>query len=123
MSWGAKLQSAFSSVRTRPKFRRFEYRYRSLPSAPSSISSRSLRTAGWYSSTWPTIRIRCRAAARSTTFSASATADGQWLLDQDVLAGVERVQRERGVRDGRRRDHDAGDVVAREDVVRVGRAA
>ena len=49
--------------------------------------------------------------------------DRQGLLDQDVLAGVERVQRERGVRDGRRRDHDAGDVVAREDVVRVGGAA
>ena len=51
ISWGAKLQNTFSSVRTLPRFNLLLYKYCRFPISPCLIILLILMTAGWKSST------------------------------------------------------------------------
>ena len=90
------------------------------PSSPESAISFSLRTPGWYSSRWPTISTRPAARAASTARSASATALGQRLLDEAVLARLEHPHGELGVGGHGRGEHDRVELGIGEQLVQVG---
>ncbi|OLT02864.1 hypothetical protein BJF90_28285 [Pseudonocardia sp. CNS-004] len=73
MSCGARSQITFTSRWYRPRLSRAESMYRTRPSAPERMISRSLRTAALYSNVCPTISCTPCTAAASTMASASAT--------------------------------------------------
>ena len=74
------------------------------PSSPLSISSFSLRTPGWYSSRWPGMSTRSRSPREREQLLHLGGAHRRRLLDEDVLARLERPPRELVVRRDRRRD-------------------
>ena len=82
-----------------------------------------LGTPGWYSSRWPTIRIRPAALAAATARSASSTDCASGFSTKQCLPALEHALGERRVGRDRRGEHDGVERVVGEQVVEVGREA
>ena len=90
---------------------------RSIPALPSAISRRMVRKSPSQRRFWKTDSRRPAGLAASISRSASATVHGDRLVDDDVPAGRERLDRDRDVESVWRRHDDEVDVGAAEQLV------
>ena len=98
-SWVARsIATPASWMRSGSGPTRVAWARKTRPMRPVARSARaSLPTAGLKRSTWPTISLRPAARAAPRMRRASARRGRDRLLDQHVLAGGERVERDLGV--------------------------
>ena len=80
-----------------------------------------LRRPGGRAARWPGISTRSRSSASATRLVDLGCRHRRRLLDEHVLAGLERLLRELGVRGHGRRDDDRVERVVGEQIVEVGR--
>ena len=90
--------------------------------APVDRAPSACWTPGWYRSKWPGMRTRSRSSASATSSSISCALHRRRLLDEYVLAGLERALRELVVRGHGRRDDDRVERLVGEHLVEATRS-
>ena len=90
---------------------------RSRPIAPDSTSSRAFAACGWWRHMNASITTTPARSAASQASSASAAVPRVRLLDEDVLAGLDRLQRPLVVHPVRERDVDGVELVVGEQLL------